>query len=293
MQQQHALNQAAREFSVRRFNTTSTKDDPPQPVPGPDWVAVEEPLQVRINGENFSTTMRTPGADRALAIGQLLSEGIIQSRGDISGVSPCYPPPPATGEQGGDVERSVSADLVTVQLAPGVPFEARRNGSLVTNSACGVCGRELIDDLITRIGPVKRNLRIRPAQVQQLMDRLTKTQLGFGRTGGLHAAGAIEPDGTVQAHFEDIGRHNAVDKVLGQLLRQDALPASSCALVVSSRASFEIVQKACVGGFPLLLSVSAPSSLAIETAERAHVTLLGFVRSGGFNAYTNFGALDD
>ena len=244
-----------------------------------DRVVVEEPLEIRVSGEVLAVTLRTPGHDRELALGFLLAEGLIRSRDDVGSVAHCGRP----GEEG-------YGNVIDVLPAPGTVIDleqtAMRRGTLTT-AACGVCGRRSIDDLIARCGPVGDDSRWEVQLVAALPERLLERQANFARTGGLHAAGLAASDGRLISVREDVGRHNAVDKVFGRLLLDDALPAPAHALVVSGRASFEIVQKAVTAGVGLVVSVSAPSSLAVATALGARVTLVGFARGGSFNVYTH------
>ncbi len=258
-----------------------------------DEVAVEEPLEIRISGETLAITMRTPGNDRELVLGFLLAEGIITSSRDVASVVHCG----RTTDEGRE-------NTIDVTLAPGVkpPIDAEtgmlaRRGTLVT-SACGVCGRQSIDDLLARISPLPAGAgRVTTAVLSAAVDRLRERQPLFARTGGCHAASLVTFDGTHVATFEDVGRHNAVDKVVGSRVlagELGVLPARGHdhVLVVSGRSSFEIVQKAFSAGIPVVASVSAPSSLAVDLARRANVTLLGFVRNGAMTVYTGRDRID-
>ncbi|MBI3202769.1 MAG: formate dehydrogenase accessory sulfurtransferase FdhD [Myxococcales bacterium] len=241
-------------------------------------VVVEEPLEIRIAGETFAITMRTPGHDAELAAGLLLSEGLIQSRRDLGGLAHCGRP----GDEG-------YGNTLEITSAPGARLDAERidlgrRGTLTTAS-CGVCGRRSIDDLMARVGESVDSTRFDREVLRALTDRLSSEQPVFAHTGGLHAAGVADASGAWCVVREDVGRHNAVDKVVGRLLFDDALPGRGQVLVVSGRSSFEIVQKAAAAGFAGLVSVSAPTSLAVATAERAGLTLIGFSRGGAFNVY--------
>ncbi len=247
-----------------------------------DWISVEEPLSISVDGDPLATTMRTPGNDRELALGLLFAESIVNCRGDIGGISHCG----KLGEEG-------YGNLIEVRAAPGVSLEVEegspaRRGTLAT-SACGVCGRRTIDDLLERCEPVSVE-RFARAAVARGVAELTAGQQQHRLSGGLHAAGLAEPDGSLRVAFEDVGRHNAVDKLVGHLLLKsgdaERVPARGKLLVVSGRTSFEIVQKAARAGFSAVAGVSAPSSLAIQTAERVGILLCGFVREGRLNAYT-------
>jgi FdhD protein len=246
------------------------------PVPRDEEIVVEEPLEIRVSGETLTITMRTPGHDRELAAGWLLSEGIICSRDDLGAISHCGRPGDEGYENTLDVTPAPGAKLELDGIAP--------RGTL-QSSACGVCGRRSIDDLLARVGPVQDETHFSRELIAGATDQLRNVQPVFARTGGLHAAVAIDRDGKVLLSREDVGRHNAVDKVSGRLLLDDALTTTGRLLVVSGRTSFEIVQKAVAARFAGVISVSAPSSLAVATAERAGLLLVGFCRDGSFNAY--------
>ncbi len=242
-------------------------------------IVVEEPLELRISGDTFAITMRTPGHDRELAAGLLLSEGLIASAADLGGIAHCGRP----GDEG-------YGNTLDVTAAPGTVLDGERvalarRGTLMSAS-CGVCGRRSIDDLMARVGPIEDASRFERAVLAELTARLRAEQPVFAKTGGLHAAGVADARGNWLVVREDVGRHNAVDKVVGRLLLDGALPARGQLLVVSGRTSFEIVQKAVVAGFPAVVAVSAPTSMAVATAKRAGLTLLGFSRPGAFNVYS-------
>ncbi len=245
-----------------------------------DVAATEEPLEVRLHGRSFAVIMRTPGADRELAAGFLLSESVIRSYDDIGAVEHCrHPHHP-------EVHNVVDVYLLGEAAASlDARLEQRRN--VLTSSSCGLCGRVTIDSLRVAVSPLVGDDRIDWAMAAALPERLRERQAVFDETGGLHAAALFTLDGECQASAEDVGRHNAVDKVIGAMLLDDRVPITGCALVVSGRTSFEIVQKAWLGGVAIVCAVSAPSSLAIELADEAGITLLGFVREGGFNLYTH------
>jgi FdhD protein len=254
--------------SIRTFDTSE----------GEDEVVVEAPLEIRISGETMAITMRTPGSDRELALGFLLAEGIIASATDVSSVAHCGKP--------GDEGRENTIDVV---LSPGVrlPVDPEtgllaRRGTLTT-SACGVCGRRSIEDLLARIAPIAAIETLSARTIATAVASLPQRQPIFSRTGGCHAASLVGFDGMHIATFEDVGRHNAVDKVVGSRIRQ--LPLSRTILVVSGRASFEVVQKAASAGIPVVASVSAASSLAIELARSASITLVGFARGNAMRIY--------
>lgn len=244
-----------------------------------DVVAVEEPLEIRLAGEPLATTMRTPGQDHELGAGFLLAEGLIASRDELGSIAHCGRP-----------DEDGYGNVLDVLPAAGSAFDlerstASRRGTLTTAS-CGVCGRRSIDDLIARAGHIDDETRFSREVLGSLGARLCDEQPNFQRSGGLHAAGLADAKGRYLCVREDIGRHNAVDKVLGRLLLDGKLPAMGTILVVSGRASFEIVQKALCAQIPVLLCVSAPSSLAVRTAQQGDMTLIGFARDGGFNVYS-------
>jgi FdhD protein len=255
-------------------------------APTVDSLAVEEPLEIRVDGETIATTMRTPGADADLALGFLFAEGILQGSRDVSSVTHCGRP----GEEGyGNVVDVRSAG--GVRLDPERILEGRR--FVPTTSACGVCGRRAIEGLLARVVPLERGRTLPASLVHAAIESLPRVQPAFATTGGLHAAVALAEDGTVLAAAEDVGRHNAVDKVVGALVRagrvgEGAPPGGEpCIVAVSGRTGFEIVQKAAAARVPVVASVSAPSSLAVDLAERSGLTLCGFVRGGNMNVYAH------
>jgi FdhD protein len=243
-----------------------------------DDVAIEEPLEIRVAGDPLAITMRTPGDDRELALGFLYAEGVIGSVDDVGSVAHCGRP----GEEG-------FGNVIDVLPAPGTALaperiQGARRGTVVS-AACGVCGRLSIDDLAARCEPVADTSTIAAAILSRVVADLRGEQRIFARTGGVHAAGLFDVEGRLLVLREDIGRHNAVDKVVGHLALQRALPARGRVLAVSGRASFEIVQKAAAAGIPIVASVSAASSLAIDLAARMNLTLAAFVRDGAMNVY--------
>lgn len=244
-----------------------------------DRVATEAPLEIRLHGERFVMTMRTPGHDPELAAGFLLSEGVIGGADDLEPITR-----PA-GDDGPDDER-IDVTLRGAALAR-LPEVLAGRRAVTATSACGVCGRPSADVLAFDAPRVSASWTLPGAVVASLPARLREHQAVFDQTGGLHAAGVFTRDGTLVEAAEDVGRHNAVDKVLGRLLLGRAFPLSSHVLCVSGRASFELVQKAVRAGIPMLVAVSAPSSLAIDLARDRNVTLAGFVRGAGFNVYTH------
>jgi FdhD protein len=250
-------------------------------VQRPDTVAVEEPLELRIDGRSLTVTMRTPGNDIDLAHGFLLSEDIIGAAQDIVSARYCA---------GTDADGQNTHNVFDIQLRTPATVLAR---NFLTTSACGLCGKTALDEVRTRTrfplrtaGPV-----VDAALLATLPDELRSRQKVFDATGGLHAAGLFTADGAVVAVREDVGRHNAVDKVLGWALREGRIPAHDLVLIVSGRASFELVQKAVMAGVPMLGAVSAPSSLAVDLAVESGLTLVGFLRGQTMNVYSEPGRL--
>ena len=248
----------------------------------PDQLAVEEPLELRVNGRALAVTMRTPGHDVELAHGFLLTEGVIGGVPDVSTARYC---------DSVDASGRNTYNVLDVALAPGVPPPAagvERN--FYTTSSCGVCGKASLDAvrLRTRHCPDTDPATVPYLMLTTLPDRLREAQRVFNSTGGLHAAGLFTNDGVGPLVVrEDVGRHNAVDKVLGWALLNDHIPATGTVLMVSGRASFELVQKAVMAGVPILAAVSAPSSLAVELADESGLTLIGFLRGDSMNVYTH------
>lgn len=241
-----------------------------------DHVAVEAPLELRAGGTSLIMMMRTPGHDEDLARGLLYTEGAIDGAADLAAMH--RPPASKPGEAGNVLELGLDP------VAVGARMPAR---ATYASSACGVCGVTSIDALELRVSPVRDDPEVAPSLVASLPDRLREAQAGFDRTGGVHAAAAFAHDGQLLAIREDVGRHNAVDKLVGWALAAGRVPMSDLLMCVSGRLSFEIVQKAVVAGVPVIVAVSAPSSLAVDLAERFRVTLCGFTREGGFNIYSH------
>ena len=243
-----------------------------------DVAAAEEPLEIRLGGTPFVVIMRTPGADRELAAGFLLSEQIVRGPQEIAAIRHC------TQDEARDYQNVLTVWLAGDAAERGAARLAERR-HVTANSACGVCGRRSIDDLLCDLPVNRATWTVLPTVVAELPQRLRASQSAFEETGGLHAAGLFQQDGRLLAIAEDVGRHNAVDKVIGQQLLGGNVPLTDRILFVSGRTSFEIVQKAVVAGIPFVAAVSAPSTLAIELAREAGVTLLGFVRGDTFNVY--------
>jgi FdhD protein len=260
---------------VVKINLEATGD----PRRGPDDLAAEEPLEIRVRKAPLAVTMRTPGHDIDLAMGFLLTEGIIRSAGDVVTAQLCA---------GTDTPNTYN--VVDIALDADVPppvTDPSRN--FYTTSSCGVCGKASIDAVRTRsrFDVSGDPLSIPAATLAELPDRLRAAQRTFDRTGGLHAAGLFTAEGQLLVLREDVGRHNAVDKVIGWALREGRLPLTGHVLLVSGRASFELTQKAWMAGLPLLAAVSAPSTLAAELADEAGMTLVGFLRGKSMNVYTS------
>ena len=242
-----------------------------------DRVTVEEPLEIRVGAQTLAVTMRTPGHDFDLAAGWLLSEGIVRNPGEIVRMEHCREV--RSPEEEGNVV------IVRATAASGDALD-RAKRLLLTSSSCGLCGKGSIESIRGQFSPVDSDARVSPEVLLSLPGKLRAVQASFAQTGGLHGAGVFDLDGTLLAAREDVGRHNAVDKVIGHLFREGRVPLSQAILLVSGRASFEIVQKAVAAGLPIVAAVSAPSSLAIDLAGESRVALAGFLRDGGFNLYS-------
>lgn len=242
-----------------------------------DPVVVEEPLEIRVGGRPWVVTMRTPGDDAALAAGLLATEGLLGAPAELARIAPCR-----------QVRPEAAGNVVDVTLAGEASFawgKARRN--LGMSSACGLCGKERIEQVLRRIAPIPGGGPAVPLELLlSLPDRLRPRQRTFGRTGGLHAAALFTPRGRLVDLAEDVGRHNAVDKLLGRAFLAGGWPLVDRLMVVSGRASFEIVQKGAAAGIPVLASVSAPSTTAVDLARRVGMTLVGFLREGRGNVYS-------
>jgi FdhD protein len=236
----------------------------PEGTSEPDRVAVEEPLEIRVNGDSIAVTMRTPGHDEELALGFCLSEGI-----------------PAVSAR---LPADLAANTVEVD-APGFDAGSLRR-SFYTSSSCGVCGKGALEAVAVEAPRIESDLRVSHEVVQALPGRLREAQAAFEATGGLHATGLFDTNGELLCLREDVGRHNALDKVVGLAYTEGRLPLADSILCVSGRLSFELVQKAAVAGCPVLVAVGAPSTLAVELARDRGITLCGFVRGGTFNVYS-------
>jgi len=250
-----------------------------------DAIAVEEPLEIRLikagttdnggTGRALSITMRTPGNDSELALGFLHGEGIIAAPRDVVAVEPCGP----------------SGNVVRVTVRADLAFDAERLArNFYTTSSCGVCGKASIDAITAAAGRRDvgaRDFAVRESVLRALPDKLRASQTEFAETGGVHAVGLFTAGGEFVASREDVGRHNAMDKLVGSSLRDGSLPWSERVVLLSGRASFELLQKAMMAGAPVVAAIGAPSSLAVELAEAVGITLIAFVRAGGCNVYTH------
>lgn len=245
-----------------------------------DELIVEEPMELQLQGMSLAVTMRTPGHGEELALGFLLSEGVIASADEVASIRHCTTAPSPEAE--GNVVRVVLSE--GFELPRDRLERLRRN--VYASSSCGICGKATIEQALAQLRPVSSDLRVTGAVIHALGERLRAEQSAFERTGGVHAAGLFDARGEVSLVREDVGRHNAVDKVAGALSRA-RLDAGAHGLVVSGRVGFEIVQKAAAIGLPIVVGISAPSSLAVRYAEALGVTVVGFARKGSFNVYSH------
>ncbi|MFI6403709.1 formate dehydrogenase accessory sulfurtransferase FdhD [Streptomyces sp. NPDC050548] len=246
----------------------------------PDTLVAEEPLEIRLNGKPLAITMRTPGDDFALAAGFLVSEGVLANAYDLRNIVYCA---------GATVDGTNTYNVVDVRTAPDVVIpDITLERNVYTTSSCGLCGKASLDAVRTTTRwPIADTppVRVEPALLASLPDRLRAAQRVFDRTGGLHAAALFSEEGELLDVREDVGRHNAVDKLVGRALQNGDLPLSRVILLVSGRASFELAQKAVMAGIPVLAAVSAPSSLAVDLAAETGLTLVGFLRGSNMNVY--------
>lgn len=265
---------------TRRLSVTRVHSEGPSSVchVDDDEVAVEEPLELRIDGESLLVTMRTPGHDVELAAGLLYTEGLIDGADDLVAVAHIDDPADARG------------NTIDTRLAGGVRrgqtnlLSSQR--AMFASSACGICGGATLDQVLRRVGPLQTPRRASPTLLLSLPARMREAQASFAKTGGLHAAALFDFDGGLEVLREDIGRHNAVDKVLGWRLLRDEVPVDDRVLLVSGRAGFELVQKALVARVPVMAAIGAPSSLAVELARAGGMQLIGFLRDGRLNDYS-------
>jgi FdhD protein len=278
----------------RRIQRISVSDDPAAGSAGPsagaraDLLAVEEPLEIRIGGQPLTVTMRTPGDDIDLAAGFLFTEGLLSPAVDLRLIRMCDENVADATLEVADLPSAAEVQRATDARRAQQTAQERAQRNFLTTSACGVCGKESIDAIRvrSRYDLTADQTQVSPVVLAGLPDRLREAQRVFASTGGLHAAGLFTTDGSLAVLREDVGRHNAVDKVIGWALRAGRLPLTGHILMVSGRASFELVQKAAVAGLPVLAAVSAPSSLAADLAEETGMTLVGFLRGNSMNAYT-------
>lgn len=257
------------------FQTTEILQITGRTAPGKctDVVVREEPLEIRVRGRSVAVTMRTPGHDRELAAGFLLTEGIIRRRADIIEIAPC-------------LEGDAPENTLNVFLAPAVEVNFEQlTRHVFASSSCGLCGKASIETVHQHFAPVESRVRVAAEVLAGLPQRMRAGQETFAKTGGLHAAAIFDANGALRVLREDVGRHNAVDKVLGQAFLENKLPLDAHLLLVSGRASFEILQKALAGRIPIIAAISAPSSLAVEFARESGQTLVGFLRNGAMNVY--------
>ncbi|WP_016731815.1 formate dehydrogenase accessory sulfurtransferase FdhD [Saccharolobus islandicus] len=250
-------------MQVKRFSLVRVKEN--EEYKDSDFVAVEEPLNIRVcfeKCEDFAIIMRTPGDDKELSLGFLYSEGVINSIHDVESIE------------------QVKNNAVEVRLNKPVKVRIR---DLIVNSSCGVCGRAFLYTL----NILKSDLKVKKELIFSFPEKLREKQSVFNISGGLHATALFDPHGELLLIYEDVGRHNAVDKVVGKLLLEDKVPASNYIMQVSGRVGYEIVSKGIKAGIPIVCGISAPTSLAIEIAEEAGLTLIGFLRGKSFNIYTH------
>jgi FdhD protein len=257
----------AQRVKVRRYRDGDVLDEH-------DELAAEEPLEIRVRGRAVTITMRTPGHDEELAAGFLVTEGLIRQRRDVLKMEPC--------------DRNDEGNLLNVVVAPEVNIDFDRlTRHVFASSSCGLCGKATIDAIRSLFPPIESDVVIDAATILKLPEMMREQQPTFDRTGGLHAAALFDASGKLLVLREDVGRHNAVDKVIGHALLNDLLPLDRHVLLVSGRSSFEIVQKALAARVPIVAAVSAPSSLAAQFAEENGQTLIGFLRAGRMNVYSH------
>ncbi len=264
------MTDSSKEFGIQRVS-------PGGNITEGDHIAREEPLEIRVEGKSIAVVMRTPGNDRELAAGFLLSEGVISSPGEIFEISECPGNAKNPREKG---------NLVEVMLMKGTSFDAAAlTRHVFSSSSCGICGKATIEAVFGNFPPIKTTTGISPKQVAAYPDNLLAAQETFEKTGGLHASAIFDENGEIVVLREDVGRHNALDKVIGWSLLEDRLPLGNHTLLLSGRISFELMQKALAAGIPTVAGISAPSSLAVEFARESGQTLIGFLRGKTMNFY--------
>jgi FdhD protein len=247
------------------------------PAPQNDWVAREEPLEIRIQGRSIAVTMRTPGNDDELACGFLLSEGLLHHREDVMEAAHCL-----------SGENAVLGNILNVFVSPHVRINFDQlTRHVFASSSCGLCGKASIESVHQSFPPIESAPPLNPDFIRSLPEKLHSSQAAFAKTGGLHAAAVFDQAGNLLVLREDVGRHNAVDKVIGWAFLNEHLPLSEHVLLVSGRASFEIMQKALAARISTIAAISAPSSLAVEFARESRQTLIGFLRPPSFNVYSS------
>lgn len=248
------------------------------PAPETDWLAREEPLEIRVRGQSIAVTMRTPGHDPDLACGFLITEGLLQNRADVIEIAHC-----PSGES------AHLGNILNVFVAPSVQINfAQLTRHVFASSSCGLCGKASIDSVHQKFPPIKSAPPLIPDLIRSLPEKLLSAQAAFAKSGGLHAAALFDSNGQLLILREDVGRHNAVDKVIGWAFLHEEFPLAEHILLVSGRASFEIMQKALAARIPIVAAVSAPSSLAVQFARDSRQTLIAFLRGPSFNLYSNF-----
>ena len=264
------MSDCSKEFGIQRLS-------PDGHCSAQDHIAREEPLEIRVEGKSIAVVMRTPGHDRELAAGFLLSEGVISSPGEIFEISECPGNARNTQETG---------NLVEVMLMKGTSFDAQAlTRHVFSSSSCGICGKATIESVFGNFPEIKKTPEISPEKIATYPAKLLAAQEAFEKTGGLHASAIFDDDGEILVLREDVGRHNALDKVIGWSLLEDRLPLSEHTLLLSGRISFELMQKALAAGIPTVAGISAPSSLAVEFARESGQTLIGFLRGETMNIY--------
>jgi FdhD protein len=266
----HRATPATREIRLTRYEAGERRVTD-------DELAAEEPIEIRVEGQSISVVMRTPGHDRELAVGFLYSEGLIESARDVFDVTTCVTTNP-----------EYRGNIIDVGLTrPGTFDPARFSRHVLTSASCGLCGKVTIEEALRRRPALESDLRISPEMVLSLPEELKRHQEAFHRTGGLHACALFTTDGKLEQVREDIGRHNALDKLVGWALLENRLPLREHVLLLSGRVSFEMMQKAQAAGLAIVAAISAPSSLAVQLAEQSGQTLAGFLRGRSMNLYTH------
>ena len=259
--------------TARAIEVVRYRDGQPLPA-GPDEAAVEEPLEIRIEGQSVAVVMRTPGHDRELAAGFILTEGIVRDAADIFEITSCL----TKGESGGNE--------LDITLTDPAKFDlAKLSRNVFSSSSCGICGKATIESAMQQFPPIKAAPSLDSQVLLQLPEKLAAAQKTFQRTGGLHACALFDANGELILLREDVGRHNALDKLIGHQLLAKQLPLGNSILLLSGRVSFEMTQKALAGGIAVIAAISAPTSLAIEFARANHQTLIGFLRGDTMNVY--------